>query len=284
MTWQSVRVYVREMTRNARRGLLVLAASLSVLLSVAGPVGAQTTDDDIAFTAEIAGRDLADVDGNDPLELSAGEVEVTVEIENLGDDPLFVRAVSLEGSALGLDFFGYDVRVDMEIEPGGVDDRTFLLDIGDLEDQAVGLMPTRFTLVGADRQPLASEDLVVDVAGRATSVYGTFGLLVMAATGLLVIGVVYRLVTNRLPRNRWRRGVYFGVPGLGVGLCLTFGLSVLRVLSPESDLWTTLLVAGGIAGFVIGYLTPNPYDEDEEDEDDFDEFEELLVPREPAPV
>jgi hypothetical protein len=103
-------------------------------------------------------------------------------------------------------------------------------------------------------------------------------LAILGITGLLLAGALYRLSTNRLPVNRWRRGVYFAFPGFGIGLALTFGFSVLRVFSPGAGVWISLVLVIGAVGFLFGYLTPNPYVEDpEEDEALHAELDEKLL-------
>ena len=49
--------------------------------------------------------------------------------------------------------------------------------------------------------------------------------------------------------NRFRRGLYFLVPGLGVGLVLVFTLSVTRVFVPSASHWIPLVVISGVIFF-----------------------------------
>ena len=58
------------------------------------------------------------------------------------------------------------------------------------------------------------------------------------------------------------------VPGLGVGLTITFTLSALRILAPSATVWLPLFLVGGAVGFVLGYLTPAPPTDDDDDDDD----------------
>jgi hypothetical protein len=133
-------------------------------------------------------------------------------------------------------------------------------------------------LLDANRQVITQDDFTADIHGKLASAYGIFGLAVMAITALLLAGALYRLFTNRLPVHRWRRGLYFAFPGFGIGLTLTFGLSVLRVFSPGAGVWISLVFVIGAIGFVLGYLTPNPYEEeDDDDEAPHDEFDAKLL-------
>lgn len=262
-----------------RTGVLAALSTLVLvaLVLLAAPAAAQT-DDDLVFDATIGGTPLSEVDGNDPLELASEKLEVVLDVENTTDDTITITEVSFRGEALGLEFFAYDVLVDIELDGGESDTRSFVVDLNDLREQATGLMPAEFLLLDEEENVLAKDEFTVDVDGDARSVYGTFGLLVMAATGLLIVGSLIRLFTNRLPTNRWRRAGYFAVPGFGVGMSLTFGLSVLSILSPDPGIWYSLIVGGTVIGFLVGYLTPSPYDET----DDRDEFDDLLEMKEPA--
>jgi hypothetical protein len=84
-----------------------------------------------------------------------------------------------------------------------------------------------------------------------------------ALTLVLLAGVLWRLATGRLSPNRWRRALAFAAPGLGLGFLVTFTLSALRIALPEAGLWAPLVLGGGIIGFIAGYLSPTPGDEDE---------------------
>lgn len=99
-----------------------------------------------------------------------------------------------------------------------------------------------------------------------------FGLAVAGLTALLLAAALIRLAARRLPANRWNRATRFGVPGLGVGLTLTFTISALRIASPSPGVWLTLVVLGGVIGFVFGFLTPGP-GEGDEDLDDADLYQ-----------
>jgi len=98
-----------------------------------------------------------------------------------------------------------------------------------------------------------------DIDGSLMSIYGTFAILVLAITGVLVAGILVRLAAHRLSPNRWSRGVRFGTAGVGIGLSLTFSLSALRLLLPEASRWLPLvLVSAGVLS-IVGYFTPSPY-------------------------
>ena len=76
------------------------------------------------------------------------------------------------------------------------------------------------------------------------------------------------MARHTLPQNRWLRGVRFLIPGFGVGLVLTFTLSVFNIFTPGTGRWLPLLILTSATGFALGYLTPAPV---EEEYDDYDE-------------
>lgn len=243
-----------------------LTAAAAVLCLLAGLVAppAFAVDEDLAVVATIDGRELRGADANRPVRLSAAKAaRVKVSVTNRGDSEVLVRSVRIDGRVMGLTFFSYETRVDMRVPAGGSDERTYDLDLLDLASQATGLLPARLALLDDQRQLLAAQRFSTDVDGSLRSLYGTFGLIVAAMTLALLAGVAFRLVTHRLPVNRWKRGVMFGTCGLGIGLTLTFSLSAVRVLSPDPSRWLTLVVVSGVILFVLGYITPTPVDPDD---------------------
>lgn len=250
-----------------RRGGLVLAVGLWAGIAVATPAQAAPHDeDDVRVTATVDERDLTDVGPNNALRLDAeDETNVRVEVENLGDEELVVRSLRIDGKVIGLTFFSYETRIDLRVDPGETGDREFVLDLIDLGSQANGLLPARLTLFDQDRDPITSQSFPADVRGSFGSVYNIFGLIIAAITAVLFITAVIGLTTHRLSPNRWRRGVRFGLPGLGLGLTLAFTLSTLRVLTPSATWSGALVVILGAALFVVGYFTPTPEAGDEDD-------------------
>jgi hypothetical protein len=236
----------------------MLAVVVTQFLFAVGPASAVESAR-ARLTATINGRPVDRIDGNRPLRLlpSAGAV-VKVQVLNKTDVPLTVRLVRLHGKVMGLTFYTYDTLVDMHIGPGQTDEREFLVDLSDLRGQATGLLPGQLTLLDDRRKVVASDAFPVDVRGSMGSVYGVFGLLVAAITGLLLVAALVRLAAHRLPLNRWSRAMRFAIPGIGIGLVLTFSLSAFRVFTPSVGMWLPLVLLGGAAGFVVGYLTPTP--------------------------
>jgi hypothetical protein len=242
--------------RLLRTGLPAVAAALLSLLLVSS---AHAADGDVQLTARLADRDVADFSGGSPLVLRpAEELAVDVRMQNTADEPVEVRYVRLDGRVLGMTFFSYSVRVDVQLEPGDEDARTFSLDVSDLGDQATGKLPGRLVLLDPEREVLAAEAVPVDVQGSLTSAYGIFSLLVGITTALLLVAALTRLALGRLTEHRWFRATRFAVPGIGVGLTLSFTLSALGVLVPHPGRSITLAVGGGLVGLLFGFLTPTP--------------------------
>jgi hypothetical protein len=240
-----------------------------VLLAVLGPpAAAQDDDGEVSFTATVEDVDLARVDANDPLELRPDtDLRVDVEITNGTTDEVFIRAVRLDSRVMGLTFFTFTTRIDLRVDAGDTASRSFLVDLGDLGDQAVGLLPARLALLDENRSNVASMSFPVDVRGSLTSVYGLFGIIVAIITALLLAAAIARLATHRLPANRWSRAARFGVPGLGIGMTLTFTLSALRLLTPGASAWIVAVLVCGAIGCAVGWLSPDPRDDETDDEE-----------------
>jgi hypothetical protein len=247
-----------------RRALVPTAMLvLAVLVLSDAETSAQTDGDvDVAIAVSVHGRAASDFNSNDPLRLEPDEkIVFDVEITNEGSAPATVRSLVLRGEVLNLTFFSYETRIDAEVEPDDTEERSVPIELTGLDGQATGLIPASLQFLGPDRDVVASEEFPVDVQGSLWSVYGVFGLLVAAITVLLLLGVLYRLATRRLPANRWSRAVRFGVPGLALGLTLTLTLSALGVLAPHPVNSLTIVLVSGAILFVVGYLTPAPEEE-----------------------
>lgn len=271
------------MTRPGKRAVQMgrgAVAALVVALFVTGPFAAirpAGAAEGISVAATIDGRSLEDVDSNDPIVLTPDEqVEIKVEVTNESGEDITVESIRMAGEVAGLTFFNFTTRVDLDVADGETGDRVFRLDMYDLASQATGLLPAHIDVLDPDRDVLASQGFAADVKGKITSVYGIFGLLVLLISALILAALLVRLASHRLPANRVRRASRFAVPGIGIGLVLTFTLSALRVLLPAPGAWLTFIVVGGIVGFVAGYLTPAPDYYDEDEDEDLDELDEYL--------
>jgi hypothetical protein len=238
-----------------------------LLVALGAPAAAQA-DDELTFSATVEDVDLTRVDANDPLELQPDtELRVDVEITNGTTDEVFIRAVRLDSKVLDLTFFTFTTRIDLRVDAGDSATRSFLVDLGDLGDQAVGLLPARMALLDEDRSIITSMSFPVDVRGSLSSVYGLFGIIVALITALLLAAAIARLAAHRLPANRWSRAARFGVPGLGVGMTLTFTLSALRLLTPGASAWVVAVLVCGAIGVAVGWLSPDPREDDSDDEE-----------------
>lgn len=261
------------MSRRAAPAALVL-----LLLATLGLAPPARAAGGLQVRATVGGHSLRDAGANRPIELRPTDSTiVAVSVTNNGSSPVEVRSVRLDARVLGLAFFSYTTRVDLTVAPGETGDRTFALDLGDLDGQATGLLPAELALLSSDRTVLASESGTVDVKGKIRSVYGIFGLAVAAITALLLLSLIVRLFRRSLPDSRWSRALRFAVPGLGLGLVATFTLGVLRIAVPSLTTSIGLLVGGLAVGFVLGYLTPAPGDE--ADRDELDEQDVVAMDR-----
>jgi hypothetical protein len=244
-----------------RAGLLVLMMALTATAAMVpvAPGASAAPSSRLSWSMTVNGRDVSSADANTPLRLSPRTpADVVVKVANLGSAPVGVRSVRLEGRVLGLAFYSYTTRVDMQVAPGASDERRFAIDLLGLDGQATGLIPSQAVLLDTNGHRIDSHSLAVDVRGSLRSVYGTFGLAVAAITLLLLISALWRLLTGRLNHNRWRRAMTFAAPGLGAGFTLTFTLSALRLMVPAAGMWALLILVGGAIGFILGYLTPTP--------------------------
>ena len=124
-------------------------------------------------------------------------------------------------------------------------DLTFPLQIHDIGDQAMGLVPGAVVAYDGRGQVVGEQRFTMDVAGSSRSLYGRFGLLLVVFTAATVGLNLWLAARRRLPPSRLMRGLRFAVAGVGLGLTLCFALSALRVFNYP-------------AGGVLRYIEDNP--------------------------
>jgi hypothetical protein len=263
------------------RKLWVGAAATALLIALSG--GSAHAASGVSVSARIGGNSLSAATNSNALKLQPGARPiVSVHVTNNTSKAISIRSIRIEGKVMGLAFFSYQTGLTTRI--GSNDDRTikYRLDLIGLDGQAVGLIPASLAVLDQNNDTIASQSFTSDVKGSLLSVYGIFGIAVLAFTALTLAAGLFALARYKLPKSRIRRALWFTAPGIGAGLTLTFALSALGLVAPRPALWVPLVLGGGIVGFVLGYLTPAPESDDEEDEDD-DDLEALDIDDE-APV
>jgi hypothetical protein len=223
----------------------------------------------VRATASVNGQDIARTTEGHPARLFPDHAStVSLRVFNDGSHTVIIRTVELQGQVLGLDFFDFETSVGLKIRPHSSADLRYTLDLSGLKGQATGLIPASLVLLDADRNVVASIPFVSDVRGSIVSVYGLFGLALVLLTLLALLNALVALALHRLPSNRFRRGVQFLIPGIGIGLILVFTLSALRDWLPSNGHWLITVLVAGAVFFVLGYLTPTGAEDEDEDEDD----------------
>jgi len=264
------------MARYLRSAALLLTFGLAALLPLSPAVAASAS---VTVSASIDGHAVA---GKDSVKLKpSSSAEVAVTVKNDTDNPISVRTVRIEGRVMGLVFYAYDTSVVIDVSAHSSQLRTLTIDTSDLGSQAVGLIPSQIQILDAHRHELASENLTVDVQGSIWSLYGLFGLMILALTIAWTVTVALRLARGTLPENRWLRATRFVVPGIGLGLVFVFTLSALRIVAPTTALWLPVIVGTAAIMFGLGYVSPTPAsDADDEDgsEDVSEDGSEDVVP------
>ena len=188
----------------------------------------------------------------------AKQIKLSVTATNSGAATVKVRSMRVSGVALALTFFAYDTTAPFEVPAHSRVTRIFMLDLGDLSGQAIGLLPSSVELLDAQRTSLGEATTVADVRGSFWSVYGAFGLAMLVLTILAWLTALLALARHRLPANRWRRGLRFLPAGFGTGLVAVVSLSVLRLVPPEPAIEIPVVLGAAAIAFLLGYLTPHP--------------------------
>lgn len=249
-----------------------LAVILAIIgCSLAGPPTAGAEPDAVVVSATANGHNVNGSSQADPVRLRPGEpVDIVIAVTNGGNSPIEITRVEFAGRVVGLTFFSYATTVDFTVPPGRSDTLRYRLDLTGLSGQATGLMGGRLTVVGAAGDAVATIPVVTDVRGSLLSVYGLFGVALVVLTALALVDAAFGIARQRLSGNRWQRGLRLLVPGIGVGLVLTFSASVARLWVPEGSRW---LLLGGLAAaifFAVGYFAPLPLADEPGDDPDTD--------------
>lgn len=232
----------------------------------------------VRVDAMIDGRPLAEATAGNPVPLyPERESVLSLELENVSDRPVEVRRVRLEGDVLSIDFLTYDVRVRTALAPGARRTLEVPLDFFDLERQANGYLRAHVRLYDGDRNRVSDNEFALDVRGSMLSTMGVFAITLIVLTAASAIRAVRDAKRRRLPPNRFQRGLRFMLPGLGLGLLLSVGFSVLRVFPLPALGWIPLTLAPTIAGFAIGYLVTKGPDDEPAEEDELDLEDAELV-------
>jgi len=267
--------------RRAAIALLVLTAALSVGATTA----AGAASNSVSVSATIDGQPIANSSSSHPVQLHPGRITpVHLVVTNGTGTHVGIQSVDLTGKVVGLTFYSFNTSVDLNVAAHSTARLRFVLDTRALSGQAVGLIPGSLQVENANGDVVATQSMVTNVHGSLVSVYGLFGLALLLLTILAIVDVLLAMARHRMAQNRWRRGLRFMVPGIGIGLVLVFTMSALTLWTPVARTWLPVTAIFAIVFFVIGYLTPTPVlaDEDEEDEEDDDEVPRLAASAAPS--
>ena len=242
--------------------VLAVLAAVGLRAPVAGAVASG-----VSFTAVVNGQPAVASSDAHPAQLYPSRLAgVRITVFNSGNSTVHISSVRLEGQVLALPLFSYDTAVELAVAPGRTTSLTFPVSMSGLGSQATGLVVATLTLIGPNGEEVASQPLVTDVHGSLHSLYGLFGLAVLALTASSLGLALLAMARHTLSQNRWLRATRFLIPGFGIGLVLTFTLAAFNVFTAGH--WLPLLVVASAAGFAVGYLTPAPNEEEFDDYDD----------------
>jgi hypothetical protein len=264
-------LHVRSSTAiAARRATVMLLLSVVALLAFGAAASASRAKapdvPTISFTASLDGQRLGLSSSGDPIVLDPDRPSLLrLVMRNNTLAPQTVRQVQIRGNAFGITLLAYDVTINAKIDPGERTRVDVPVEFVDLGQQANGLLPATIRLIDPQRGELASRDFTVDVRGSATSLMAVFTLIVAVVTGASIVVIWIAVGRRKLPRNRWRRGVRFGLVGIGIGVTLTLFLAQVLLVTPTGSIWIPLLVVPTLGLFFLGWFSPGPLGDDDEE-------------------
>jgi hypothetical protein len=232
--------------------------SLIVVAIVASGCSTNADKSVVEFDGNLAQQPISGATPAHPIPLHHEEVtELSLDVTNTSDRPVTIAHVRLEGELLDLIFLTYDTGLHETLQPGEQRVLTFPIDFFDLKGQVHGLLRAQIGLYDPDRTPLATRSLVVDGRGGPWATMSTFNLVLLAFALASFGWNLYRLAQRRLPRNRFARGLRFLHSGTAAGLTLSAACSTLRIWPLSSTQWIMGTVVASLAGFAVGYLSPD---------------------------
>lgn len=273
-------------TAHVRAAVVAVLLTIAALVVTTSSASAQPTSartyaegGGLRVSATIDGHDVGSASSSQPIRLVPDDtVSVAVMTTNTSARPVDIGQIDLRGRVLGMDFFVYSVGTDVTLAPGTTQVIRYRLHLVGLAGQATGLMSSQLVVRTPGGAALATVATVTDVRGSLFSVYGLFGLALAILTLLALVDTAVRVARHRLPRNRWRRGLYVMISGIGVGLLSGFAVSVLRLAAPGATVWVCSVIVCAAVFFTLGYLAPvqrTGRDDAEENIDDLDNIDEL---------
>jgi hypothetical protein len=234
---------------------VVMAAVALVALWAAPAAGA----DVIEMEGSIGGQSLADSDPGDPAPIDPNNPStLALELTNTGAEAVEVGHVRLIGKMLGITFVGYDVSTNFSIDPGETRSVEFPIELSDVDGQGHGFLRTEVVVYTPDRDQVGSIGFAIDVRGRPLSTMGVFAMLLLAITIGTALWNGYGITRRTVPVNAFLRGLRFAITGLGFGLMLAVGFSVLRIFPLPSTGWVPLVLVSTVAAIAVGRLLPRP--------------------------
>jgi hypothetical protein len=240
-------------------GAFVAIAFVAVAFLVGSAAAGAATAGRVSVKAAIDGHDVSRSSNGHPIVLHPSTpATLDIDIDNGRSTSIEVRTVRLSGHVVGLTFYSYDITVDTTVDPNSSRHLTLPVALGGLKAQATGLMAGSVQLLGPGDSTISSVDLVSDVRGSATSVYGVFGIAIALIAALGVGGALLGLARGTLPANRFVRAVRFAAPFAALGLLVVFTLSAFRVLVPRAASEIPIVAVTTAIGYLIGYLSPHP--------------------------
>lgn len=247
--------------------IVLLRALAAVVVGVAGVVlaapAAMAAPAPVTAQFTINGRAVAHTSGSNPIKLDPTKpAQVGVTVTNNTQAAVTINAVALSGRALDITFFDFETETALQVDPGATQSQQYTLDLAPLNGQGDGLIPASIHLLGDNRKVLAGQNFTADVRGRITSLFGLFAIELTVFTGILIAGAFLALARGRLHDNRFRRALRFMWPGIGLGIVIVFAFAILRIFVPAPGHWLPIVLICAAIGFVVGYLTPNPANDD----------------------
>ena len=244
-------------------------AALTMLATVGLPVSLADADGGVSLAATVNGQPAITSSDAHPAQLYSNRfATLQITVSNSGNSTVSVSSVRLEGDVLSLPLFSYNTAADLVVPPGQTRSLTFPISLSGIGSQATGLVVSSISLFSANGAELVSQQLVTKVHGSLDSIYGLFGLAVLALTVSSLGLALLAMARHTLSQNRWLRAMRFLIPGFGIGLILTFTLAAFGVFTAGPGHWLPLLILASAAGFAVGYLTPAPNEEEFDDYDD----------------
>jgi hypothetical protein len=246
---------------SARAWAVAAIAAAAVLMGVvaAAPAGSAGPGSGVTIIgAQIGGNSLFGDTRSHPVPLRPNTAPFSITFRHDGDAPIRLRYIRFDGGLLGGPLVRFQAATRFTIPAGTTSTLSQEADFFDINHAASGFVDAKIEAVDERGRTVASHSFAADVKGRIWSTEGLFLLEVIAFALIGAVQILVGTARRSLPRNRFVRGVLYGVTTGSASIAVVIAIAMLRIGLPQATTWLPVALLMTVSGFALGYVSPGP--------------------------